>query len=64
MSCIAYIHRKLTVRYRLGNEPSTLALVFSNEENMASDIAYLAGLGKSDDIQISFAFNCYTETIP
>ena len=37
--------------------------MFSNEKkNIVSDIAYLAGLDNSDHIQISFTFNCYTET--
>ena len=49
-------------RVRSGNEPSVLDLIFTNEEDMISDMSYLPSLSKSDHLSISFCFNCYTAT--
>jgi len=38
-------------------------LVFSNEEGMVSDVAYLPGLGSSDHVCIRFNLNCYSKHI-
>ena len=46
---------------RIANEPSTLDLIFTNEENMLSNLQYLPGLGKNDHCILSFDFNCYIE---
>ena len=52
-------------RVHSGNEPAVLDLIFTNEEDMISDMSYLPSLGKSmksDHLLISFSFNCYTAT--
>ena len=43
-----YQHVMLPTRYREGNNPSTLDLVFTNEESMIEHISYQSPLGKSD----------------
>lgn len=52
-------HVKQPTRIRLGNEPSVLDLIFTNEEGMISELDFLPGLGRSDHVLISFHFNCY-----
>ena len=47
--------------FRDGQEPSTLDLVFTNEENMVNNISYSPGLGSSDHLIITFQFICYTK---
>ena len=42
-----YQHVLEPTRERIANEPSTLDLIFTNEENMLSNLQYLPGLGKS-----------------
>ena len=37
-----------------------LDLIFTNEEDMVSDLNYLPSIGKSDHLLITFSFNCYT----
>ncbi|XP_033731479.1 uncharacterized protein LOC117321118 [Pecten maximus] len=49
-------------RYRENQTPSTLDLIFTNDEEMVQDITYGSGLGKSDHITLSFKLICYTET--
>ena len=56
-----YQHVLEPTRERIANEPSTLDLIFTNEENMLSNLQYLPGLGKSDHCILSFDFNCYIE---
>ncbi|MEW8545255.1 MAG: reverse transcriptase family protein [Candidatus Thiodiazotropha sp.] len=56
-------HIKEPTRYREGNIPSLLDLVFTNEENMVNNVKYLPSMGRSDHIVLNFNFNCYTETI-
>ncbi|MCG8032216.1 MAG: hypothetical protein JAZ03_08575 [Candidatus Thiodiazotropha taylori] len=53
-------HIKRPTRFREGNEPSTLDLVFSNEEDMIDNVSYLTGLDKSDHLILTFDFKCYT----
>ena len=47
-------HINVNTRHKLGNSPSRLDLVFTNEEDMVEDIKCLAPLGKSDHIGLSF----------
>ena len=47
-------------RYRHGETPSVLDLVFSNEENMVKNLTYSAGLGASDHVILEFDFSCYS----
>ncbi|MEW8548552.1 MAG: reverse transcriptase domain-containing protein [Candidatus Thiodiazotropha sp.] len=58
-----YQHVREFTRYRAGDEPSVLDLLFTNEENMINTINYKPGLGKSDHLQLEFSFNCYTEIV-
>ena len=41
-------------RIRAGQEPSVLDLIFTNEEDMVSEINLLPSIGKSDHVLISF----------
>ena len=47
-------HINVNTRHKLGNSPSRLDLVFTNEEDMVEDIKCLAPLGKSDHIGLYF----------
>lgn len=53
-------HIREPTRFRIGNIPHTLDLVFSNEEGMVSNVSYHPGLGKSDHVVIKFRLNCYS----
>ena len=46
-------------RFREDQEPSTLDLIFTNDENMLDNLKASAGLGKSDHQILLFDFNCY-----
>ena len=59
--CYLFQHIKMPTRFRIGQEPSILDLVFTNEENMVNNISYLPGLGKSNHLALSFKFICYTQ---
>lgn len=54
-----YQHVKQPTRFREDQEPSTLDLIFTNEENMLENLKVSAGLGKSDHQILLFDFNCY-----
>ena len=54
-------HIKRPTGFRIGQEPSILDLVFTNEENMLNNISYLPSLGKYDHLSLSFKFICYTQ---
>ena len=43
--------------------PHTLDLVFTNEENMVTNLCYLPGLGNSDHVRLRFnlIYICYTQ---
>ena len=56
-----YQHVAEPTRFRIGEISSILDLIFTNEENMISELKYMAGLGKSDHLQLTFNFNCYIE---
>ena len=59
--CFMYQHVAEPTRFRIGEISSILDLIFTNEENMISELKYMAGLGKSDHLQLTFNFNCYIE---
>ena len=59
--CYLFQHGMQPTRFRDGQEPSTLDLVFTNEENMVNNISYSSGLGTSDHLIITFQFICYTK---
>lgn len=64
MQCIQdnflYQHVTKPTRWRGSDTPHVLDLIFTNEENMISDLEYLSPLGKSDHCVIQFSYNCYT----
>ena len=59
--CYLYQHVVELIRFRQGEASSLLDLILSNEESMVSDLKYMAGLGKSDHLQLIFKFNCYID---
>ena len=62
-SCYLLQHIFGPTRFKDGNEPRLLDLVFTNEEGMIGNIIQNPGLGGSDHICINFDLNCYAETI-
>ena len=46
-------------RIRENNEPSTLDLVLTNEENMVHNLSYNPELGKSDHLTLSSEYLCF-----
>ena len=57
----SFLHQHVTqpTRYRHEQNPSTLDLVLTSEENMINHINYLPGLGLSDHVCIFFELNVY-----
>ena len=47
-------------RYREGQEPSTLDLIFANEDYMVDNLRSCAPLGKSDHVGLVWTFQIYT----
>ena len=58
--CPLFQHVSFPTRYRDGEVPSLLDLVFSNEEGMVTDLKHLPNLGRSDHIVLSFRVALYT----
>lgn len=52
-------HIKQPTRVKVGQVPSTLDLIFTNEENMITELDYNSPLGKSDHCVLDFKFLCY-----
>ena len=59
-SCLLFQHVTRPTRFREGERPSVLDLLFTNEEGMLMDLQYLPGLGKSDQVTLWFQLACYT----
>ena len=59
-SCLLFQHVTQPTRFREGERPSVLDLVFTNEEGMVMGLQYLPGLGKSDHVTLWFQLACYT----
>ena len=59
--CFLFQHVLEPTRFRSGNAPSILDLIFTNEEYMISDLSFLPGLGKSDHMVLNFNFKCHME---
>lgn len=57
-----YQHVLEPTRRRGSDEPSTLDLILTGEEEQISDLNYIAPLGKSDHSVLLFNFNCYLDT--
>ena len=50
-------------RYRDGNQPSLLDLIFTNEEGLVSNIEYLPPIGASDHLCLRAELNVYPDEI-
>ena len=62
--CFLFQHVTEPTRVRGKNEPSTLDLIFSNEEDMVKNLVYEAPLGKSDHSVLRFTVKCTPENLP
>ena len=51
---LLFQHIKHPTRYRLGESPNTLDLVFTNEEGVVKNLQYLPPLGNSDHVILRF----------
>ena len=60
--CHLHQHVLKPARYREGNKPSLLDLIFTNEEGMIQTLQRSPGLGDSDHECIDFTLNCYKNT--
>jgi hypothetical protein len=52
-------HVDKPTRYRENDSPSTIDLVFTNEDDMVEDIDYNSALGLSDHLTLLIKYNCY-----
>ena len=59
-----YQHVVEDTRFRVGQSPSRLDLIFTNEDGMISNLDTLLPIGASDHSCLSFKFTCYTEMKP
>ena len=55
-------HVQHPTRFRLGETPSVLNLVLTNEEGMVTHFEHLPGLGSSDHCILQFTLVCYAVT--
>ena len=58
-----YQHVGSATRRRGNDDPSTLDLIFTNEEMQVSEITHGPPLGKSDHDVLSFSFHCYVDFV-
>ena len=61
--CGLYQHVTQPTRYRVGNTPSVLDLIMTNEEGMVQALESHPGLGNSDHVILRFVLACYTQSI-
>ena len=59
-----YQHVRQPTRARGRDVPSLIDLIFTNEENMISNVEHLSPLGSSDHCVIKFTYNCYIDGNP
>lgn len=59
--CFLYQHVNQPTRFRGTDTPSLLDMIFTNEEDMISDLRYLAPLGNSDHALLTFKLHRYTD---
>ena len=59
----SFLHQgvKEPTRCRGNDEPSTIDLILTGEENQINDLQYLSPLGKSDHSVLYFHLQCYTD---
>ena len=58
-----YQHVKEPTRSRGMDEPSTLDLIFTNEDSQVHQLDHCSPLGKSDHCVLSFSFQCYIDFV-
>ncbi|CAH8640773.1 unnamed protein product [Dicrocoelium dendriticum] len=56
-----YNHITSPTRFRTGNKPGVLDLVFTNEELMIETVSIESPLGRSDHATLMFKYICYAE---
>ena len=61
-NCFLYQHIRCPTRFRVGDSPSTLDLVFTDEEGMVKNLRYLPGLGSSDHVILRFDLVSFSHT--
>ena len=54
-----YEYVKYATHFRGDQKPTTIDLVFTNEEGMISTLRYCPPLGKSQHVSLTFTRNCY-----
>ena len=54
-----YEHVKYPTCFRGNKKPTTINLVFTNEEGMISTLRHCPPLGKNHHVSLTFTFNCY-----
>lgn len=59
-SCFFFQHIREPTRYRHGENPNVLDLVFTNEEGMIRNLEHLPGLSSSDHVMLNFCLVCYS----
>ena len=59
--CFFHQHIEKPTRRRVDDEPSTLDLIFTNEEMQVSKVIHSPPLGKSDHDVLTFEFQCYID---
>ena len=57
--CYLHQHVSQPTRYRASEQPHTLDLVFTNEEEMINSVSYLPSLANSDHICLRMDIKCY-----
>ena len=63
-SCYLHQHVRHPTRFRVGETPNTLDLIFTNEEGMVKNLLFLPGLGNSDHVVLSFDLICFSAPKP
>ena len=58
---LLFQHVTKPTRVRSSQTPSVLDLIFTNEENMVTNVEHLSGIGKSDHASLLFHFVCDVE---
>lgn len=54
-------HVTRATRYRVGERPSTLDIILTNEEGLIQNLTYLPPIGNSDHLVLQFDLICYTQ---
>ena len=62
--CFFFQHVTEPTRQRGTDNPGTLGLIFTNDENMIDNLVYEAPLGKSDHSVLKFTFVCKLPSAP